>query len=189
MQELIRAQIQDSIDAKRKVLDALVPQIQKAAEVMIAALKSGRKILFFGNGGSASDAQHLAAELVGRFERERRGLPGIALTTDTSILTAVANDYSYDEVFARQVEALGASGDVAVGLSTSGKSRNVNAAMEKAKHMGLRTIGFSGKKGGDLAKLSEVSIVVPSDATARIQESHIMIGHIVCDLIDRAFAS
>ncbi len=152
-------------------------------------LKSGHKVLFFGNGGSASDSQHLAAELVGRYEKERRGLPAIALSTDTSILTAVGNDYGFERIFERQIEALGSSGDVAYAISTSGNSKNVLSAVTKAKSIGIKTIGLSGRSGGQLNSMVDLSIVVPSDKTARIQESHIMIGHIICERVDELWLS
>jgi D-sedoheptulose 7-phosphate isomerase len=182
---LIRTQIASSIRTKERVLESLTPQIERAARIFIGALRKGNKLLFFGNGGSASDAQHLAAEFVGRYERERRALPAMAFTTDASILTAVSNDYAFETVFARQVEALGRRGDVAVAISTSGRSPNVLRAVERARKLGLRTIGLTGKDGGPLKGRVDVAIVVPSDMTSRIQEAHIMIGHILCDLVDR----
>ena len=160
------------------------PDIVRFAEVCTAALKAGRKVLFCGNGGSAADSQHLAAELIGRFQKERRGLPGIALTTDTSILTAVGNDYGFDSVFSRQVEALALPGDVVVGLSTSGNSPNVVRALEAAKAIGAVTVGLTGRNGGKLARTSDICIKVPAEVTARVQEGHSLIGHIVCQLID-----
>ena len=186
MEEMIRSHIEQSIRTKERVLSELLPQIEQAAQLVIGALKGQRKVLFFGNGGSASDAQHLAAELVGRFEKDRPGLAAIALTTDTSILTAVANDYSYDRVFERQVEALGQAGDVAVGISTSGQSESVNRAIQKSKAKSIKTIALTGKGGGKLAGLADLAVVVPSDQTSSIQESHIMIGHVICRLVDKA---
>jgi D-sedoheptulose 7-phosphate isomerase len=188
MQDLIRAQIQSSIKTKQKVAESLVPQIEKAAHLMILALKKNQKILFFGNGGSASDAQHMAAEFVGRFLRERRALPSIALTTDTSILTAVSNDYGFNQVFSRQIEALGQKGDVAVGISTSGDSENVLRAIKTAKEKGLGTIGLSGQTGGKMKDQTDIFLAIPSTETSRIQEAHILIGHILCDLVDRSFS-
>jgi len=185
MKEMIQAHIEHNIQTKQRVLAELVPQIEQAAQMIIAAIKDRKKVLFFGNGGSASDAQHLAAEFVGRFEKDRPGLPAIALTTDTSILTSVANDYSFDVVFERQIAALGQSGDVAVGISTSGNSENVNRAIKKSKEMKLKTIAFSGRDGGKLAPLADIAIVIPSDQTSSIQESHITIGHVICRLIDK----
>lgn len=154
------------------------------AESMTAALRAGRKILWCGNGGSAADAQHLAAEIVGRFRRNRRGMPSIALTTDTSILTAVANDFGYDTIFSRQVEALAVSGDVLVGISTSGNSPNVVAALEAARTQGVTTVAFTGEGGGKMAALADFLLAVPSCETARIQETHILAGHMLCDWIE-----
>lgn len=161
-------------------------KIAKAAELCRHAIQNGGKILFCGNGGSAADCQHLAAEIVGRFVKERNGWPAIALTTDTSILTAVANDYGYETVFSRQVEALCNKGDVVFGFSTSGNSGNVIAALSKAKLAGAVTIGMTGRDGGAMADadMCDVNINVPCNITARIQEAHIMIGHIICELIE-----
>lgn len=156
-----------------------------AARVMIEALGRGGKILVFGNGGSASDAQHFAAELVGRFVRERRALASVALTTDTSILTAVANDYAFDRVFARQIEALGRSGDVALGISTSGQSANVLAAFAAARSGGLTVVALTGRDGGPVGQAADIHINVPSESTARVQEVHRTILHAICELIER----
>lgn len=180
----IAAQIEQSIAVKRLVLERMVPEIERAAALIIDALRDGKKILFFGNGGSASDAQHLAAEFVGRYERDRRPLAALALTTDTSILTSVSNDYSAELIFARQIEALGHAGDVAVAISTSGASKNVLRAVERAKALGLKVVALTGRNGGELAPHADLALVVPSPSTSRIQESHIMIGHIICDLVD-----
>jgi D-sedoheptulose 7-phosphate isomerase len=166
-------------------LSELQPMLEKACAHMVRALQSGKKILWCGNGGSAADSQHLAAELVGRFKRERRALPSLALSTNTSILTAIGNDYGYDMVFRRQVEALGASGDVLIGLSTSGKSANVCAALELGREMGLFTIALTGADGARCAELAELVLRMPSRDTARIQEAHILCGHIMCDLVER----
>jgi D-sedoheptulose 7-phosphate isomerase len=187
VQDEIRKAIQDSIQTKEAVLKTNVPAIEEAVKRISACLKSGNKVLFFGNGGSASDSQHLAAEFVGRYEKERRGLASVALTTDTSILTAVSNDYGYDRVFERQIEALGRKGDVAVGLTTSGNSKNVILGMRKAKELGLVTIAMLGRDGGQLKNEADVAIVVPVEKTSRIQESHIMIGHIICERVDELF--
>jgi D-sedoheptulose 7-phosphate isomerase len=184
MKDRIIRDIQDSIDVKSALLKTHVPLIEKAARIIFDCLKSGHKVLFFGNGGSASDSQHLAAELVGRYEKERRGLPAIALTTDTSILTAVGNDYGFERIFERQIEALGNQGDVAFGISTSGNSKNVLRALAKAKSLGLTTIGLSGRSGGEMNSKVDLLINVPAQKTARIQESHIMIGHILCECVD-----
>jgi D-sedoheptulose 7-phosphate isomerase len=178
---------QKAIEEHRKaVLDVEGRQhlLEAIARAMASALRSGNKILWCGNGGSAADSQHFAAEIVGRFRRERRGLPSIALTTDTSILTAVANDYGFDTVFARQVEALGARGDVLVGISTSGNSRNVVAAMETARSIGLVTVAFTGAGGGKLAALADHLFAVDCRETARIQEAHALAGHMICDWVE-----
>lgn len=162
--------------------------ILSVACYMIDALDRGHKVIFMGNGGSAADAQHLAAELVGRFTRERQGLAAISLTTDTSILTAIANDYGYDQIFSRQVEALAQNGDVVVGISTSGNSPNVLKAMEAAANKGCILVGFAGNKGGKLYQNTDLCITVPSLVTARIQEMHILIGHILCDIVEEYFS-
>jgi len=161
-------------------------EFERAAALISEALSRGNKVLWCGNGGSAAEAQHLAAELVGRFRRRRSGLASISLTTDTSILTAVANDFGYDEVFQRQVDALCRPGDVVVGISTSGNSRNVCAALQKARQMGGRTVAMTGKTGGRLASLADVCIRVPSVDPARIQEAHILYGHILCEWVELA---
>ena len=189
VQDLIAKDIQDSIQVKQALLKTHLVLIEKAAKMTYECLKSGHKALFFGNGGSASDSQHLAAEFVGRYEKERRGLPAIALTTDTSILTAVSNDYGFERVFERQIEALGNRGDIAFGVSTSGNSKNVLLGITKAKALGLSTVGFSGRSGGELKTLADLSIIVPSDKTARIQESHILIGHIICERVDELWTN
>lgn len=165
-----------------------LPTIIKFGAILRQALSSGHTIFFMGNGGSAADSQHLAAEFVGRFQKERRGLPAIALTTDTSILTAVGNDYGYDTVFARQVEALVSSGDVVVGLSTSGNSPNVLKALAAAKETGATTIGMTGRSGGKMAACCDLCLKIPADVTARVQEGHALVGHIVCQLVDEEAA-
>jgi D-sedoheptulose 7-phosphate isomerase len=182
----IVSSIQESFSLKEAMLNdrELIETIAAAGSELIRSLRSGRKVFFFGNGGSAADSQHLAAELVGRFQKERRALPAIALVMNTSTLTAVGNDYSYESVFARQLEALGMEGDVAVAISTSGKSPNVIAAARAAKKMGVVTIGMTGLDGGDLAATVGYCIRVPSEKTARIQEAHILIGHILCEVIE-----
>ncbi len=160
------------------------PNIVDAAQAIAQCLTGGGKVLLFGNGGSAADAQHLAAEFVGRFVLDRNPLPGIALTTDSSILTAVGNDYGFDQIFVRQVQAHGRPGDVAIGISTSGNSPNVIKAVQAASESGLRTIGLAGRDGGALAKAVEIAITVPSNNTARIQECHIAVGHVLCELVE-----
>jgi D-sedoheptulose 7-phosphate isomerase len=173
----------EHLDVVRQ-LQNQVPVLQTIAVAMAASLRAGSKILWCGNGGSASDSQHLAAEIVGRFRRERRALPSMALTTDTSILTAVANDYGYDEVFSRQVEAHGNPGDLLVGISTSGNSRNVVAALERARTLGIVTVAFTGFGGGKMADHADHLFAVASRDTARIQEGHILAGHMLCDWIE-----
>ena len=185
----IEDRLTESIRTKERVRAHLIPVMEQATRLMIEALEKGNKIFFFGNGGSAADSQHLAAELVGKmFIEGRRALPAIALTTDSSNLTALGNDFGFETVFSRQIEALGKPGDVAVGITTSGQSPNVLTAVKTARKMGLKTIGFIGKDGGKLKELVDIAIVVPSDSTQRIQESHITIGHILCELIEAHFA-
>jgi D-sedoheptulose 7-phosphate isomerase len=157
------------------------------AEAIIAALRSGNKVLFAGNGGSAADCQHLAAELVGRFAYDRPGLPAIALTTDTSALTAIGNDYGYDQVFSRQVEALGVRGDVFIGITTSGRSPNVLKALEAARSRGVTTVGWTGRVAPEqFRSLSDMLLTIDADTTARVQQGHMIVGHIVCALVERA---
>lgn len=185
----ILAHFQESADLKLKTAAALSQPILQAVELMFAALSNGNKILACGNGGSAADAQHFAAELVGRFERERFPLPGMALTTDSSILTAVGNDYSFNDIFSKQVQAFGQAGDVLLAISTSGNSANVVAAVEAAYEREMRVVALTGKDGGQLAKLltdADVHINVPHTRTARIQEVHLLTIHCICDGIDVA---
>jgi len=186
MREKIKELLLASIQVKEELLQTKVNEILDIAAILIEALKKNGKVLICGNGGSASDSQHIAAEFVGRFQKERRGLPAIALTTNTSTLTALANDYGYEVVFSRQVEALGQKNDVLIGISTSGKARNVSSAIKQAKKMGLKTIALTGGDGGELAKLADVALLVPSNVTARIQEAHITIAHIICELVEDA---
>ena len=182
----IREIIRESITAKAFLLydDGLINKIETAAELIKKTIKKGGKILLCGNGGSAADSQHFAAELVGRFQKERRALPAVSLTTDTSILTALGNDYGFDIVFARQVEALGTPKDLLFAISTSGKAKNIIRAVAEAKKIGIRTIGLSGKNGGELAKMADLALVMPASVTARIQESHILVIHILCELVE-----
>ena len=170
-----------------KIQHTCITDIQRFAEICIAGLKRGNRLYFMGNGGSAADCQHLAAEFVGRFQKLRRGLPAVALTTDTSVLTAVGNDYGFEAIFTRQIEALVNPGDIVIGLSTSGHSANVINAIELAHEMGAVTIGLSGRDGGTLKQRCDLCIQVPSDVTARVQEAHILIGHIVCQFVDEVF--
>ena len=184
----IRRQIEESIKIKELILDneELLRSIKKGAEVCIKALKGGRKIMFAGNGGSAADAQHLAAELVNRFGFDRPAIAAIALTTDTSVLTAIANDYNFNILFSRQIESVGIKGDVLVALSTSGNSVNVLEGIKTAKGKGIITIGITGSSGGKMARVCDVSIEIPSSETARIQEASILIGHILCYEIENS---
>jgi D-sedoheptulose 7-phosphate isomerase len=183
--EIIRRTIQESIQVKEGIIRTMIPEIAQAAEWIAQSYRNGGKLILFGNGGSAGDAQHIAAELVGRFERERRALPAIALTTNTSTLTAIGNDYSYDKIFSRQVEAWAQPADVVIGISTSGNSPNVLEGIAAAKSKGAKTIGLTGEKGGKLAFQTDLYLKVPSSNTARIQESHIMIGHLLCLLVEQ----
>jgi D-sedoheptulose 7-phosphate isomerase len=185
-QDAVRVLFAESARAREVFLAEGLDALERAVDLVADALAAGAKVLFFGNGGSAADAQHLAAELVGRFRVERRALPAIALTTDTSALTAIANDYGYDEVFARQVRALGRPGDVAVAISTSGRSPSVLRAVEACRQLGVRTIALTGGDGGALARLVDVTLCVSASThAARIQETHILIGHVLCELVDR----
>ena len=185
-EDMIKNELEGHL-ATIKATFALEADIKKACETAIATLKAGGKILLCGNGGSAADAQHIAAELTGRYKTERGALAGIALTTDTSALTAIGNDYGYEFVFSRQLEALGREGDLLIAISTSGNSGNVIKALELAQKIGIKTIGLSGRTGGAMNELCELNLVVPSNDTPRIQEMHIMIGHIICQAIDDAF--
>lgn len=187
LENRIQQQFADSIATKEAGLKTLPVSIEAGIKLMYQSLETGGKILACGNGGSAADAQHFAAELVGRFERERKELGAIALTTDTSILTAVGNDYSYDEIFSKQVRALGKKGDVLLGISTSGNSKNVILAIEAAHKLGMSVVAFTGKGGGKIGtmlKAGDVHICVPADRTARIQETHLLALHCLCDGID-----
>jgi len=185
--QLINSSFEEGVELRKVVAHSCGKAIFEAAELITKCLSSGGKLLFFGNGGSAADAQHLAAEFVGRFVRERRGLPAIALTTDSSILTAISNDYGFDRVFVRQIQALATAGDIAIAISTSGNSPNVLEGVKAAKACNLKTVALSGKDGGAVAQLADIIITVPSSSTARIQECHIAIGHIFCELVDREF--
>ncbi|MBF0330618.1 MAG: D-sedoheptulose 7-phosphate isomerase [Candidatus Omnitrophica bacterium] len=187
MKNAIRSILESSIEVKRLTLEANIDIIEKISLACIHCLKNGGTLFFFGNGGSAADAQHVAAEFIGRFQKERVALSAIALTTDTSILTCLSNDYSYDIVFSRQLEALGRKGDMAFGLTTSGKSPNVLKAFEVAKAKGISTVAFVGGDGGPAALAAEMSVIVPSKVTARIQESHITVFHAMCEVVENAF--
>lgn len=187
MRDTLLKNVQDALDLKRRFFDAELDHVLAQAEDMAERLRRGGRILVAGNGGSAADAQHLAAELSGRYLKERKALAGIALTTDTSALTAIGNDYGFDFVFSRQVEALGRPGDLFIGLSTSGNSPNIVKAVESAKHLGLKTLGLLGRDGGKLKGLVDDALIVPSTVTARIQEVHQMVYHFWCEALDAHF--
>jgi D-sedoheptulose 7-phosphate isomerase len=184
---MVIGELKDHQNLIQKVIDTLSSDIETACKMMVSTLKSGNKVLLAGNGGSAADAQHIAAELSGRFVKERRALPGIALTVDTSALTSIANDYGYEHVFSRQLEAFAQSGDLFIGISTSGNSQGILNAFETASKIGCKTLGLSGRNGGKMNGLCNLNIIVPSEVTARIQEMHILIGHILCKAVDESF--
>jgi len=186
---ILRQNIESSIEVHKRVLEACLPAMTVAADALIAAYRHGRKALFFGNGGSAADAQHLAAEFLGRYLRERRPLPAAALHANTSAVTAIANDYGYEQVFSRQLQALAVPGDVAVGISTSGNSQSVIEALKIARQMGVYTVGLTGANGGHMRELVDVLIAAPSNETPLIQECHILIGHALCDAVEEAVAA
>ena len=191
MSNKIKSIIQASIDVKQQVLnnEALLKQVEESVDVIVNAFKNGNKVLFCGNGGSAADAQHLAAEFSGRFYIDRDALPAEALHCNTSYITAVGNDYSYDVIYSRMIKGIGNKGDVLVGLSTSGNSKNIIKAFEVAKEKGMITIGFTGETGGAMKPLSDHLLNVPSKDTPRIQESHILLGHIICQLVEEKYFS
>lgn len=184
-EQLIDQFVAESLRVKSDFFQENKSHIAHVAEVVAHGLRNGRKVLFFGNGGSAADAQHLAAELVGRFGPDRPPLPAISLSTDTSVLTALGNDFGYEKVFSRQIEALGQPGDTAIAISTSGNSPSVLEAIDVARAKGLFTVGFTGETGGKMKDRAEVVFRVPSRHTPRIQETHILLGHILCELVDR----
>ena len=189
MQSIIKHEFSEHLKVSKKTMESIGKPIEIAAKLCIDSLKNGNKILMFGNGGSAADAQHIAAELVGRYKTERKGLSAIALTTDTSAITSVANDYGYLHVFDRQVEALANEGDVLIGISTGGGSSNVISALRLANDLGCKTIGFSGRDGGDFNTLCDVNLIAIAEDTPRIQEMHILFGHTLCHLIELEFSS
>jgi len=186
MSQRIRRRFEESAETKLKFVAEHADRIRQVADLLAETFRQGRKVLLFGNGGSAMDASHLAAEFVGRYRRERAPLAAIALSADQAALTCIANDYGFSEVFARQVQALGRKGDVAIGLSTSGKSPNVLKGLQAARAQGLATVGFTGANGRQLAELVDHAFVVPSTEVARIQETHITLGHVLCELVDEA---
>ncbi len=186
---LIKHRIEESIQTKQMMLKDknIVLQIQKVVDLIAECFKSGGKILLCGNGGSASDALHIAGELVGRFQKERRAFPAIALNADNAVITAIANDYGYDALYERQVEGLLNKGDILIGISTSGNSENVCRAVKKANMIGGHTVALLGRDGGMIKNNVEIAVIVPSECTARIQESHILIGHIICELVEKIY--
>ncbi|MCK5339794.1 MAG: D-sedoheptulose 7-phosphate isomerase [Desulfobulbaceae bacterium] len=184
MEQTIIECLQESISAKNDLVDGQMDHIVRLTKWIVAALKNDRKLLIFGNGGSAADAQHMAAEFVNRFLIDRPPLPAIALTTDSSILTSVGNDFSFDDIFVKQLQALGKKGDVALGISTSGNSKNVIKAIEEATRMGLTTVVLTGGSGGKLLDMADLTLRVPSESTPAIQETHIFVEHLVCRLVD-----
>lgn len=185
MLELVINSFKESADVKMAFVELYAEKILEVGHIMAEALRSGNKILLFGNGGSAADAQHIAAEIVGRFRKERQALPAIALTTDSSILTALGNDYGFEHIFERQIEALCMPGDIAIGITTSGNSENVIRGLRRAHDLGATTIAFTGRNGGKVVDIAHYSFVVPSYDTPRIQECHITLGHVLCEIIDR----
>jgi D-sedoheptulose 7-phosphate isomerase len=184
VKEKIKFLIRESIEVKEKTLKEQSEIIAKIAQKTIQCFRQGKKVIFFGNGGSAADAQHLATELISRFQKERRSLPAIALTTDTSALTAIGNDYGFEKIFSRQIEGLVDKGDIIIGISTSGNSVNVIEGIKEAKKRGAYTVGFLGQTGGKLKNIVDLALCVPSSITARIQEIHITVGHIICQLVE-----
>ena len=187
MKAYIKDQIKKSYETKQAIYEneALLDDIVRVAKLCVGLYKTNKKTLLAGNGGSAADAQHIAAELVGRYGFDRPSIPSLALTTDTSNLTAIGNDYGYDFVFSRQLEGMGQEGDIFIGISTSGNSVNIINAFESAKKKGITTVALVGRDGGKMAEMADYSLIVPSDSTPRIQESHILIGHILCDIIEK----
>lgn len=188
MEESIKKFLNESVDIVSSLAKETPPEIEQIAQAIIASLKKGGKVLIFGNGGSAADSQHFAAELVGRFQKERQALAAIALTTNSSIITALANDYDFDTIFKRQIEALGKKGDVAIGISTSGQAKNVIKGLQEARKIGLFTVALTGIRGSNLKSLSDITLQVKSDNTPHIQEAHILIIHTICKLVEDALA-
>jgi len=187
MKNYIKQQIEHSYKLKKNIYDDenLLNKIQNLSQLSVKLYKAGNKIILAGNGGSAADAQHIAAELVGRYGFDRDSLPALALTTDTSILTAIGNDYGFEKIFSRQLDSMGQGGDLFIGISTSGNSKNLINSFEVAKKKNILTVALVGKDGGEMAKIADLALIVPSDSTPRIQEAHILIGHILCDIIEK----
>ncbi len=187
MKKYIKDQIKKSFETKQAIYENidLIDKIEEVSKLCVALYRVGKKTILAGNGGSAADAQHIAAELVGRYGFDRPSIPSLALTTDTSCLTAIGNDYGYDNVFSRQLEGMGQEGDLFIGISTSGNSKNIINAFLSAKKKGITTVALVGRDGGEMAKMADIALVIPSDSTPRIQESHILIGHIICDIIEK----
>jgi D-sedoheptulose 7-phosphate isomerase len=188
-EEILRTNIERSVQVHAKLLETCLPDITAAARALISAYSAGHKALFFGNGGSSTDAQHLAAEFLGRYLRERRPLPAVALADNMAAVTAISNDFGFDQIFSRQMQALAQAGDVAVAISTSGNSKNIVEAVNCARKIGLHTIALTGSSGGRLRGLVDTLIAVPSDETPRIQECHILVGHALCDAVEHAMAN
>jgi len=184
MENIIQKRFKESAEVKNRFLKENLSRLLDVVKLISHCFEVGNKLFFFGNGGSAADAQHLAAEFVNRYIMDRPPLPAIALTTDASIITSVSNDFSFNEIFAKQLKALGKEGDIAVGISTSGTSPNIIKAFEVAKEMGIKTVALTGSDGGSLVKIADVSLIVPSSSTPRIQEVHILIGHVLCELVE-----
>lgn len=187
MKKYIKDQIKKSYETKQAIYENenLINKIEEVSKLCVRLYRDKNKTILAGNGGSAADAQHIAAELVGRYGFDRPSIPSLALTTDTSCLTAIGNDYGYDMVFSRQLEGMGQEGDLFIGISTSGNSKNIINAFISAKKMGITTVALVGRDGGEMAKIADIALIVPSDSTPRIQESHILIGHIICDVIEK----
>jgi D-sedoheptulose 7-phosphate isomerase len=187
MHKYIKEQIKASFETKQKIYEneQFLNTVADVAKKCVDVYKAGKKTMLAGNGGSAADAQHIAAELVGRYGFDRPSLPSLALTTDTSNLTAIGNDYGYEQVFSRQLEGMGQEGDLFIGISTSGNSANIVKAFESAKKKGIMTVALTGRDGGEMAKIADIAMVIPSNDTPRIQESHILVGHILCDIIEK----
>ena len=184
MDKLIQKRFKESAEVKARFLKENLSRLLETIKLVSHTFEAGNKLFFFGNGGSAADAQHIAAEFVNRYIMDRPPLPAIALTTDTSVLTSVSNDMAFNDIFSRQIKALGKEGDVAVGISTSGNSPNVIKAFEVAKEMGIKTVALTGNDGGILAKLADLSLIVSSNSTPRVQETHILIGHLLCEMVE-----